>query len=97
LPVFFFSHECQLVNPLATPRAPLCLLPLIEVPLERIGTNLFRTLEQSACWHHCVLVSIVDYERQYPKAVFLTNMSAQNFTEVLFQMISRMVEVSGKG
>ena len=40
-----FCRECQLVNPPATPKAPLRPVPLIETPFERIGMDLLRPLK----------------------------------------------------
>ncbi len=39
-------RECQLVNPPASPKAPLRPLPLMQVPFERIGMNLIGPLER---------------------------------------------------
>ncbi len=63
-------RECQLVNPPATPKAPLCPLPLMQVPFERISMDLIRPLELSAHGHRFALV-LVDYATQYPEAVAL--------------------------
>ncbi|KAL7838516.1 hypothetical protein AOLI_G00269200 [Acnodon oligacanthus] len=41
-------RECQLVNPPAIPKAPLCPLLLIKGPFERIGMDLVGPLERSA-------------------------------------------------
>ncbi len=40
-------RECQLVNPPASPKAPLRPLPLMQVPFERIGMDLIGPLERS--------------------------------------------------
>ncbi|XP_056598991.1 uncharacterized protein LOC130417451 [Triplophysa dalaica] len=81
--------ECQLVNPPATPRAPLCPLPLIQVPFERIGMDLIGPLERSARGHRFALV-IVDYATRYPEAVALRNISATSVADALFRLISRV-------
>ncbi len=52
--------ECQLVNPPASPKAPLRPLPLMQVPFERIGMDLIGPLERSARGHRFALV-LVDY------------------------------------
>ncbi len=44
-------RECQLVNPPASPKAPLRPLPLMQVPFERIGMDLIGPLERSARGH----------------------------------------------
>ncbi|XP_051509646.1 uncharacterized protein LOC127415117 [Myxocyprinus asiaticus] len=82
-------RECQLVNPPATPKAPLRPLPLIEVPFERIGMDLVGPLERSARGHRFVLV-LVDYATRYPEAVPLCNISARSVAEALFKIISRV-------
>ncbi len=41
-------RECQLVNPPASPKAPLRPLPLMQVPFERIGMDLIGPLERLA-------------------------------------------------
>ncbi len=81
--------ECQLVNPPASPKAPLCPLPLMQVPFERIGMDLIGPLERSARGHRFALV-LVDYATRYPEAVALRNISAKSVAEALFSMISRV-------
>lgn len=70
------SGECQLVNPPPTPKAPLCTLPLIKVPIESIGMDLVRLLEQSVQGHRFVL-GLVDYAKCYPKVVPLQHLRTQ--------------------
>ncbi len=82
-------RECQLVNPPASPKAPLRPLPLMQVPFERIGMDLIGPLERSARGHRFALV-IVDYATRYPEAVALRNISAKSVAEALFSMISRV-------
>ncbi len=69
-------RECQLVNPPASPKAPLRPLPLMQVPFERIGMDLIGPLERSARGHRFALV-LVDYATRYPEAVALRNISAK--------------------
>ncbi len=82
-------RECQLVNPPASPKAPLRPLPLMQVPFERIGMDLIGPLERSARGHRFALV-LVDYATRYPEAVVLRNISAKSVAEALFSMISRV-------
>ncbi len=82
-------RECQLVNPPASPKAPLRPLPLMKVPFERIGMDLIGPLERSARGHRFALV-LVDYATRYPEAVALRNISAKSVAEALFSMISRV-------
>ncbi len=82
-------RECQLVNPPASPKAPLCPLPLMQVPFKRIGMDLIGPLERSARGHRFALV-LVDYATRYPEAVALRTISAKNVAEALFSMISRV-------
>ncbi|KAK5854605.1 hypothetical protein PBY51_004785 [Eleginops maclovinus] len=81
--------ECQLVNPPATPKAPLRPLPLIEVPFERVGMDLIGPLDRSARGYRFVLV-LVDYATRYPEAVPLRNISAKSVAQALFHIISRV-------
>ncbi len=81
--------ECQLVNPPASPKAPLRPLPLMQVPFERIGMDLIGPLERSARGHRFALV-LVDYATRYPEAVALRNISAKSVAVALFCMISRV-------
>ncbi len=81
-------RECQLVNPPASPKAPLRPLPLMQVPFERIGMDLIGPLERSARGHRFALVLVV-YATRYPEAVALRNISAKSVAEALFSMISR--------
>lgn len=53
-------RECQLVNPPASPKAPLRLLPLIEVPFERTGMERVGPLTRITRGHRFVFVQ-VDY------------------------------------
>ncbi len=82
-------RECQLVNPPASPKAPLRPLPPMQVPFERIGMDLIGPLERSARGHRFALV-LVDYATRYPEAVALRNISAKSVAEALFSMISRV-------
>ncbi|CAM4612755.1 unnamed protein product [Leuciscus chuanchicus] len=82
-------RECQLVNPPANPKAPLCPLPLMQVPFERIGMDLIGPLERSARGHRFALV-LVDYATRYPEAVPLRTISAKSVASALFQLISRV-------
>ncbi len=82
-------RECQLVNPPASPKAPLRPLPLMQVPFERIGMDLIGPLERSARGHRFALV-LVDYATRYPQAVALRNISAKSVAVALFCMISRV-------
>ncbi len=82
-------RECQLVNPPASPKAPLRPLPLMQVPFERIGMDLIGPLERSARGHRFALV-LVNYATRYPEAVALRNISAKSVAEALFSMISRV-------
>ncbi|XP_039513052.1 uncharacterized protein LOC120468602 [Pimephales promelas] len=82
-------RECQLVSPPATPKAPLCPLPLMQVPFERIGMDLIGPLERSARGHRFALV-LVDYATRYPEAVPLRNISAKSVASALFSLISRV-------
>ncbi len=82
-------RECQLVNPPASPKAPLRPLPLMQAPFERIGMDLIGPLERSARGHRFALV-LVDYATRYPEAVALRNISAKSVAEALFSMISRV-------
>ncbi len=82
-------RECQLVNPLATAKAPLRPLPLMEVPFERIGMDLIGPLERSARGYRFALV-LVDYATRYPEAVPLCSISAKSLAEALFRIISQV-------
>ena len=84
-----FCRECQLVNQPAIPRAPLRPLPLMEVPLERIGMDLIGPFPRSARGYRFVLV-LVDYATRYPEAVPLRTISAKSVAQALFQVISRV-------
>ncbi|XP_061920399.1 uncharacterized protein LOC133661276 [Entelurus aequoreus] len=81
--------DCQLVNPAATPRAPLRPLPLIEVPFERIGMDLVGPFHPSTQGYRFALV-LVDYATRYPEAVPLRSISAKSVAQALFQVISRV-------
>lgn len=78
-------HECQLVNPPATPKVPLRPLPLIEVPFERVAMDLIGPFDRSRRGHRFVLV-LVDYATRYPEAVPLRTISAR----VLCRLCSKL-------
>ncbi len=82
-----WRRATELVNPPASPKAPLRPLPLMQVPFERIGMDLIGPLERSARGHRFALV-LVDYATRYPEAVALRNISAKSVAEALFSMIS---------
>ncbi len=82
-------RECQLLNPPASPKAPLRPPLLMQVPFEIIGMDLIGPLERSARGHRFALV-LVDYATRYPEAVALRNISAKSVAEALFRMISRV-------
>ncbi len=82
-------RECQLVNPPASPKAPLRPLPLVQVPFDRIGMDLIGPLERSARGHRFALV-LVDYATRYPEAVALRSISAKSVAEAPFRIISRV-------
>ncbi|XP_061757255.1 uncharacterized protein LOC133553258 [Nerophis ophidion] len=81
--------DCQLVNPAATPRAPLRPLSLIEVPFERIGMDLVGPFHPNTRGYRFALV-LVDYATRYPEAVPLRSISAKSVAQALFQVISRV-------
>lgn len=66
------AHECQLGTPPALSKAPLCLLPLVEVPFERIGIDLIGPLERSV-HGHCFALVLVDYVTQYTESRAITH------------------------
>ena len=81
--------ECQLLNAMATPKAPLRPLPLMEIPFERVAMDLIGPFDWSTQGYRFVLV-LVDYATRYPEAVPLRNISAKNVAQALFQVISRV-------
>ncbi len=81
--------ECQLVYPVASPKAPLYPLPLLEVPFERIGMDLIGPLESSA-HGHCFALVLVDYATRHPEAMHLRTISAKSVVDALFRVISRV-------
>ena len=81
--------ECQLVNPLAVPRAPLRPLPLVEAPFDRVGMDIIGPLERSSQGYRFVLV-LIDYATRYPEAIPLRNISAKSVAQALFHVISRV-------
>ena len=60
--------ECQLVNALATPKAPLRPLPLMEIPFDRVAIDLIGPFDRSNQGYRFVL-GLVDYATRYPEAV----------------------------
>ena len=81
--------ECQLVNQLAIPRAPLLPLLLMEVPFEQIGMDLIGPFHRCAQGYSFVLV-LMDNATQYPEAVPLRTFSAKSVAQVLCQVISQV-------
>ena len=77
-PLVCVLPRMPIVNQPAIPRAPLCPLPLIEVPFERIGMDLIEPFHRSARRYRFVLVLV------------LRTISAKSVAQVLFQVISRV-------
>lgn len=65
-------HKCQLVNPPDTPKKTLCPLPLIKVPLERIGMDFFGPLEQTAQGHPFKVIPLCNISTDPTFPVFPT-------------------------
>ncbi|KAL0148421.1 hypothetical protein M9458_056231 [Cirrhinus mrigala] len=80
---------CQITAPRTPPPSPLILLPIIEVPFERIGLDLVGPLPKSARGHEHILV-IVDYATRYPEAVPLRKATAKAIAQELFLLASRV-------
>ncbi|KAL0186489.1 hypothetical protein M9458_018159, partial [Cirrhinus mrigala] len=74
---------CQKTSPRAPPPSPLIPLPIIGVPLERIGMDLVGPLPKSARGHEHILV-IVDYATRFPEAIPLRKATAKNIAKELF-------------
>ena len=82
-------RECQLVNAPAVPKAPLCPLPLVELPFDRIGMDIIGPFERCAQGYRFVLV-LIDYATRYPEAIPLRTISATSVAQALFTVISRV-------
>ncbi|KAI2645697.1 Retrovirus-related Pol polyprotein from transposon 17.6 [Labeo rohita] len=80
---------CQITAPRTPPPSPLILLPIIEVPFERIGLDLVGPLPKSARGHEHILV-IVDYAPRYPEAVPLRKATAKAIAQELFLLASHV-------
>ena len=76
--------ECQLVNSLATPKATLRPLLLIEIPFDRVAMDLIGPFDWSTQGYRFVLV-LVDYATRYPEAVPLRNISTKSVPQASFR------------
>uniref|UniRef100_A0AAQ4NNT0 Integrase catalytic domain-containing protein n=1 Tax=Gasterosteus aculeatus aculeatus TaxID=481459 RepID=A0AAQ4NNT0_GASAC len=61
----------------------------MELPFERLGTDLIGPFHRSARGYRFVLV-LMDYATRYPEAVPLRSISAKSVAQALFQVISRV-------
>lgn len=69
-------------------RVPLCPLPLIEVPFERIGMVLVGNFTRVHV--DIALLVLVGYVMRYPEAAPLCAISAKSVVQVLFKVISQV-------
>uniref|UniRef100_A0A9J7ZFV4 Gypsy retrotransposon integrase-like protein 1 n=1 Tax=Cyprinus carpio carpio TaxID=630221 RepID=A0A9J7ZFV4_CYPCA len=80
---------CQRTSPRTPPPSPLILLPIIEVPFERIGMDLVGPLPKSSRGHEHILV-IVDNATRYPEAIPLRKATTKAIAQELFLLFSRV-------
>lgn len=77
-----FCRSCEVCQ-----RTHLIPLPIIEVPLERIGMDLVGPLPKSAREH---ILVIMDYATRYPEAVPLQKATSKNIAKELFLLFSQV-------
>lgn len=81
--------RCQKASPRPHLRAPLEVMPIIDVPFERIAMDLVGPLNKSARGHEYILV-ILDYATRYPEAIPLRNMASKTIAKELVHVFTRV-------
>ena len=65
------------------PTAPLQKLPLVDIPFKRIAVDIVGPIHPAS---HRYILTVVDYEKRYPEAIALKNVSTVTVTEVLLEV-----------
>lgn len=79
--------QCQLTSSHRSPPVHLLLLPIINVPFERIGMDLKGPLPKCARGHEYIL-TIVCYANQYPEALPLRKAISRSIARKLVLLFS---------
>ena len=74
----------------SVPRAPLGDMPLIDQPFKRVAIDLVGPIAPASNKGHRYILTLVDYETRYPKAVPLKNIDTETVAEALLDMCSRV-------
>ena len=71
-------------------RVPLGIMPLIEVPFQRIAVDIVGPIKPVTTKGHRYILTIVDYATRYPEAVPLRNIETTRVAEALVDVFSRV-------
>ena len=74
--------KCQMTSSRKVCPVPMILLPVMEVPFQRIGMDVVGPLPRSRTGNRFVLV-VLDYATRYPEAIPLRTVDAEQVAEAL--------------
>ncbi|XP_074662740.1 uncharacterized protein LOC141915195 [Tubulanus polymorphus] len=82
---------CQKTFPKGkVPRAPLCNLPLIGTPFERVAVDLIGPITPKTEKGNRYILTLVDFATRYPEAIALRAIDVEPVAEALLDIFSRM-------
>ncbi|XP_041439585.1 uncharacterized protein LOC121400486 [Xenopus laevis] len=72
------------------PRFPLCPLPIISEPFQRVAVDLIGPLSRPSRSGKQYILTVVDYATRYPEAVALRKIDAPTVADALIQIFRRV-------
>ena len=71
-------------------KAPLQKMPIIGVPFQRIGVDLFGPIFPASLSGKRYILTVVDYATRYHEAVVLSGISTEEVAKALYTVYSRV-------
>ncbi|XP_068111085.1 uncharacterized protein [Hyperolius riggenbachi] len=81
---------CQKVKKGRTCRAPLCPLPVIGEPFQRVAVDIIGPLPIPSSSGKKYILTVVDYATRYPEAAALSSLRADKVADALLGIFSRV-------
>ena len=82
---------CQRCTPKgATRRVPMCAVPLVSTPFEKVGIDLIGPIAPTSSRGHKYILTMVDYATRYLEAFPLKNIRAETIIEKLWEIWTRL-------
>uniref|UniRef100_A0A803KCS2 Gypsy retrotransposon integrase-like protein 1 n=1 Tax=Xenopus tropicalis TaxID=8364 RepID=A0A803KCS2_XENTR len=72
------------------PKFPLCPLPIISEPFQRVAVDLIGPLSRPSRSGKQYILTVMDYATRYPEAVALRKIDAPTVADALIQIFSRV-------